>query len=82
MASEVILGACLVEQVIETPHARESVLSRTKRELRGAGREIFHALELQAQARMARQSWPVLALQVVLDAIEGTKGTTDDEKSN
>ena len=82
MASEVILGACSSQTGASNAAARESVLSRTKRELRGAEGEIFHALELQAQARMARQSWPVLALQVVLDAIEGTKGTTDDEKSN
>ena len=27
---------------------------------------------------MARQSWPVLALQVVLGAIEGTKGATGE----
>ena len=71
----------MVKQVIQAVDS-ESVAIRTKRELRGAEREIFHAPELKAQARMARQSWPVLALQVVLGAIEGTKATTDDEKSN
>ena len=52
-ASELILGACLVKQVIQAVD-RESFASRTKRELRGAEREVFHALELKAQARMAR----------------------------
>ena len=53
MAAEVILGACLVKQVIQAVD-RESFASRTKRELRGAEREVFQALELKAQARMAR----------------------------